>query len=231
MMEDGGKHVGSALQDEGNVTARQDGHKGTDDVFRNGVPGYGGLMRYGVMTAENPDPAALPGQENAALLDGLKKTLTGGHLLWEERSAFLNGKSARALFVFNARLDTLRYYALEYRQVSFIYGELKDGNIHSEYWERLDTGRQGHRKRNPYVMKDSRDERHDADGGEDRSVTGKNFVYTIPFSVFRTVGEKIDGNLSGLCESQREGALRLAMEGVGETAWNYRGLLYRGLLK
>jgi hypothetical protein len=225
------KQEGFNQIDERSMSAKIRDHKNAVNMFKRGVPGYNGLMRYGVITAENPDSKPLSSQENNKLLDDLKKALKSGHCLWEEQTGCFNDNIEHSLFVFNAQLSMLKYYAGKYQQTSFIYGELIDGKIHSEYWEKQDPTQPYHKKTNPYVMKDSCDKWHDASDETDYSIIGKDFKYTIPFSIFNTIEETINENLSRLDEDQREGALMLAMECIGENAWNYRGLIYRGLLK
>lgn len=213
--------------DERSLSAKIRDRNNAINLFKRGTTGYNGIRHFGVITAENPDSMELPKQENTKLLNELKKSLKSGHYIWEEQIGHFGGNVEHSLFVFNISINVLAYYSGKYQQTSFIYGELIDGKIHSEYWEKQDITLPYNPKTNPYIKKDSCDEWYDASNEEDYSILGKNFKYTIPFSIFGNVEEQISKNLSDLNESQKNGILN----GIGQNAWNYRGIIYKGLLK
>lgn len=217
--------------DERSLSAKIRDRNNAINMFKRGVAGYNGIRHYGVITAENPDSTPISRQENTKLLGQLKKSLKDAHYVWEDQIGHFGGNDEHSLFVFNAPLNVLMYYSGKYQQTSFIYGELIDGKVHSEYWEKQDVNQPYNPKTNPYIKKDACDDWYDASNEEDYSIIGKNFKYTIPFSIFSSIEEQISKNLSSLNESQKKGALRIAMNGVGANGWRYRGMVYKGLLK
>lgn len=216
---------------ERSINAKIRDRKNAINTIKKGKAGYRGISHFGVLTAENPDSMELPRKENSKLLNQLKKSLKTAHYIWEEQIGHFGGNDEHSLFIFNASVQVLSYFSGKYQQTSFIYGELKDGKIHSEYWEKQDITLPYDAKKNPYVRKDACDEWHDASNDENYSVIGKNFKYTIPFSIFNDIEEQIETNLSMLNENEKKGALNIAMNGVGSNAWNYRGFVYKNLLK
>lgn len=201
------------------------------NVFKKGRGGYNGISHFGVLTSENPNSMELPRKENGKLLSDLKKSLKSAHYIWQDQIGHFGGNDEHSLFVFNISVNVLAYYSGRYEQTSFIYGKLIDGEVHSEYWEKQNVGEPYNPKTNPYIMKDSCNEWVDASSDEDYSVIGNSFKYTIPFSIFGGVNETINQNLMTLDEENRNGALNIALNGVGNNAWNYRGIIYKNLLK
>ena len=66
-------------------------------------------------------------------------------------------------------------------------------------------------------------------GFDDQSVIGVRFEYAVPFSLFPAISEYIHKNISTLDAHSRTGAMNIALYGIGENAWRYRGLAYRGI--
>ncbi len=211
------------------IINRQRNIKNAQNVFVKNKSGYNGITHFGVITAENPDSEQASASDNKKYQYLLAKSLKSAHYIWVWQKEHFGGNDEHSMFVFNISVDALAYYSGKYQQTSFIYGELRENCVHSEYWEKQDSTQPYHPKFNPYVKKDECDEWIDASNEEDYSVIGKRFKYTIPFSIFSDLSESIINNLNTLNENDRRGALNIGLNGIGSNGWRYRGLLYKGI--
>lgn len=66
-------------------------------------------------------------------------------------------------------------------------------------------------------------------GSEDQTVMGECFEYVVPFSLFPAISESMLKNITTLDKHSRVGTINIALYGIGENAWCYRGLVYRGI--
>ncbi len=192
-------------------------------------PGGGCITRFGVIATDCP-------AVNHALIDfddmcqsPLAKSLESGHYVWAGQMARLGGKAAYSMFVFNISIQTIEYYCRKFRLPAFIYGELRDGNVHSEYWEKVDVAKALCARIKSYRRKEMGDVTIASAGSEDQTVMGECFEYVVPFSLFPAISESMLKNISTLDEHSRAGAMNIALCGVGENAWRYRGLVYHGI--
>lgn len=199
------------------------------NVFLKGKSGYNGITHFGVITAENPDSMQVARSDNKSYQSMLSKDLKSGHYIWVWQKGHFGGNDEHSMFVFNISRDALAYYSGKYQQTSFIYAELRNSSVHSEYWEKQDTSMPYNPKTNPYVRKDENDQWVDASNEDDYSIIGKQFKYTIPFSIFSNISESIIRNINTLDECNRKGAMNIALNGVGQNGWRYRGLAYKGI--
>lgn len=71
----------------------------------------------------------------------LAKSLGSGHYVWIGEQASLGGKTAYSMFVLNISVWAIAYYCHKFRLPAFIYGELRGGSVHSEYWEKVDVSK------------------------------------------------------------------------------------------
>lgn len=133
------------------------------------------------------------------------------------------------MFVFNISIQAIAYYCRKFRLPAFIYGELSEGNVHSEYWEKVDVAKALCARIKSYRRKEMGDVTIASAGSEDQTVMGECFEYVVPFSLFPAISESMLKNISTLDEHSRAGAMNIALCGVGENAWRYRGLVYRGV--
>lgn len=211
------------------INAYQRNVKNAQNVFLKNKSGYNGITHFGIITAENPDSMQAPRADNKASQSRLSKDLKSAHYIWVWQRGHFGGNDEHSMLVFNISKDALAYYSGKYQQTSFIYAELRDDYVHSEYWEKKDTAMPYNPKTNPYLKKDDSDQWVDASGDDDYSVIGKMFRYTIPFKIFSDVSESITRNINTLEECNRAGALNLALNGIGQNGWRYRGLAYKGI--
>lgn len=220
----------SKVLDEFTTHQRIRNIKNAQNVYAKGASGYNGIKCFGVMTAENPDSTEAPRQQNKSFQQSLARELKSSNYVWVWQRGHFGGNDEHSMFIFNISAKALAYYSGKYQQTSFIYGELRDGVVHSEYWEKSDINEPYNPKTNPYVKKDESDTYVDASDFDDYSIIGKRFKYQIPFSIFQEVSESVCNNLSVLDEGNRKGAMRIAIEGVGQNAWRYRGLMNKGIV-
>ncbi len=192
-------------------------------------PGGGCITRFGVIAADCPEAVSASFDFGDMCQSPLARSLESGHYVWAGQRARIGGKTAYLMFVFNIPIQAIAYYRSKFRLSAFIYGELCDGNIHSEYWEKVDATKPLRTKINPYQKKEWGDVIITSVGSEDQTVMGECFEYAVPFSLFPAISDSILRNISTLDEHSRAGAMNIALYGVGENAWCYRGLAYRGI--
>jgi hypothetical protein len=175
-----------------------------ENAFKKGKRGLNAIKTIVVFTSENPDGQEMSSQFNKKARNSLLSTLKqGGYACVPAVGQFGNNKE-RPYAVFNMSLGTAKNFNGRYQQKSFIYSQLNDdGSIHSEYWEKEDTEKPYNKHHNDYIMKDQCDEWDMSDAEDMFTVVGKNFKYSIPFSIFADTYEAISNNASALVEQER----------------------------
>ena len=189
----------------------------------------GCITRFGVIAADCLEAVSASIDFDNMCQSPLARSLGSGHYVWAGQRARIGGQAAYSMFVFNISVQAIAYYCRKFRLPAFIYGELCDGHIHSEYWEKVDATKPLRTTINQYQKKKWGDAVITSLGSEDQPVVGECFEYVVPFSLFPAISESILRNISTLDEYNRTGAMNIALYGVGENAWRYRGLAYRGV--
>lgn len=201
-----------------------------ESLAKNVDPSGGCITRFGVIAGDCPETVPDSIDFDKMCQSHLARGLGSGHYVWAGQRARLGRKVAYSMFVFNISIQAIAYYCRKFRLPAFIYGEICDGNIHSEYWEQVDAATKALCVRDDsYWKKEFGNVMIGSAGSEDQTVTGECFEYAVPFSLFPAISESILMNISTLDEHSRAGAMNIALYGVGENAWRYRGLAYRGI--
>ena len=190
---------------------------------------YNCVTHFGVIAADCPEATLASSDLDNQCRSSLAKSLGSGHYVWVGEQARLGGKTAYSMFVLNISVGAVASYCRKFRLPAFIYGELRGGHIHSEYWEKADATKSLCAKVNPYLKKELGDVMIPTAEPNDQSVIGERFEYIVPFSLFPAISESIIRNISTLDVRSRTGAMNIALYGFGENAWRYRGLAYRGI--
>jgi len=192
-------------------------------------PGGGSITRFGVIAADCPEAVSASIDFENMCQSPLAKSLESGHYVWAGQMARFGGKTAYSMFVFNISVQAIAYYCRKFRLPAFIYGELCDWNVHSEYWVKVDAAKALCARIKSYRRKEMGDVTIASAGSEDQTVMGECFEYVVPFSLFPAISESMLKNISTLDEHSRAGAMNIAIFGTGENAWCYRGLVYHGI--
>ena len=195
----------------------------------NNNPDYKCITRFGVIATDWLETKLLSSDLDHQCRSSLAKSLGSGHYVWVGEQARLGGKTAYSMFVLNISVRAVAYYCRKFQLPAFIYGEFRDGHIHSEYWEKADVTKPLSARVNQYQKKEEMDAMITSAGFDDQSVIGERFEYAVPFSLFPAISEYIHKNISTLDAHSRTGAMNIALYGIGENAWRYRGLVYRGI--
>jgi hypothetical protein len=132
-------------------------------------------------------------------------------------------------------LKTAKYFCGKYQQTSFVWSELTDNGIYSEYWEKNDDNSPYHPQYNDYVIKETCDTWTDKSYADDGfTIIGKKFKYSIPFSIFENVNQTFGENIKHIIESEQKRSnvllsedkiIDFAMNGVGHTPFLYRKVI------
>ena len=151
------------------------------------------------------------------------------------------GNTEHPYAVFNMSVDTAKILCGRYQQTSFVFSKLKDGIIHSEYYEKKYPELKYNKRTNNYIKKDECDTWDDMSDANDKfTVIGKKFKYSIPFEMFNTVNEGICENLNRLESFQRkygndsittEEVLDFTINRVGYTPYLWRKAVTKGFYK
>lgn len=187
------------------------------------------ITRFGVIAVDCPEAVSASIDFDNMCQSPLAKSIESGHYVWAGQMARFGGKAAFSMFVFNISVQAIAYYCRTFRLPAFIYGELSDGNVHSEYWEKMDDAKALCARIKPYRKKEMGEAKIVSVGSEDQTIMGECFEYVVPFSLFPVISESILMNISTLDEHNRVGAMNIALYGIGENAWRYRGLVYRSV--
>ena len=198
------------------------------DVFKKGEGGYNNIKTFGIVTAENADSQEQPRSVNKKNMKNISDTLKSAHYAFVRQKGHFGGNDEWSYYIFNINLNTLAYYAGMYEQTSFIFSEIKDNEVISHYYEKQDKKAPYNKKGNPYILKDTANGYIDATDAENYSEIGGKFRYSIPFSIFKSVNEKIEENLSFINED-KEFAIDFGMNRVGMPPMFMRQRIYKGL--
>lgn len=158
------------------------------------------IKTIAIMSPENPMGRATSKEENDKLYDGFKKTLKLGHVHYMEIKG-MYGQKERSFMIMNMPFENIKEWAKNYNQESFIFINVNDDKIHSEYWQKPDKG--------DYEKLTEADGYIDAENATDFfSTLTRKFKFTIPF-VFdsynvknenefqRLLSESLDMSFSG----------------------------------
>lgn len=216
-------------RNEISINAKRSNEKNAINTFKKGVAGYNGIRTFGIVSAEIPNSIEAPRQINKKLTKTFAKSLSDAHYAFVKQRGHFGGSNELSYFIFNIKLDTLKYYAGLHEQTSFFYCYLEDGKVISEYWQKAHNGEPYDKKTNPYVMLEKTDNWVDASNEEQYSIIGNRCKYTIPLKIFENVNNIIKTNSKKFINEDFESVMQMANECIGENAWNYRNKLYKGL--
>lgn len=211
------------------ISAKRRNEKNAINTFKKGVAGYNGIRTFGIVSAENPNSIEVSKKINRRLTKTLARVLSDAHYAFVKQRGHFGGNDELSYFIFNIKLPTLKYYAGLYEQTSFFYCYMENSKVISEYWQKARNGEPYDEKSNPYVMLEKTDNWLDASSEEQYSIIGNRFKYTIPLKIFENVNNVINVNSKKFINEDFEDVLMMASDCVGETAWNYRNKLYKGL--
>ena len=141
-----------------------------------------------------------------------------------------NGNQDNIYAVFNLSLNSALYLCRHCQLTSLVWNRLNnDGAIYSRYWELNDTSAPYHKKENGFIAKQEWTTQYNAD--DDFAITGENVKYSIPFSVLKSLNDKIGKNLKQIVEQEKaRGVTTINEENLLDFAMNRTGLsshLYR----
>lgn len=221
-----------ALKDrisEASISQKKRDMKNFEKTFKNGKS-FGGIKTMAIFTSENPNSQRDSGANNKKSIKNLLSDLkTGGFKYvpaygkfgFRREGGVTNVNSEHSYVVFNISVANCVGLCKRYNQTSFIFCTLNDdGKIHSDYYEKTDNG-------DTYQVTDSEDNWNDKTGENDYyTVIGKNFKFSIPFSIFESADQKICKRLDYIVENynqkSREHLLNLAINGCGQYAYLVR---------
>ena len=217
--------VNEALS-ENSINAKKRNVNNAIDVFKKGKNGYNNIKTFGIVTAENADSQEQPRSVNN--MKNLSDSLKSAHYAFVRQKGHFGGNDEWSYYIFNISLNTLAHYAGMYEQTSFIFSEINDNEVISHYYEKQDINAPYNKKHNLYILKDTANGYIDAADAENYSEIGGKFRYSIPFSIFESVNEKIEENLS-LINEDKEFAIDFGMNGVGMSPMFMRQRIYNGV--
>lgn len=220
---------------ERSINAKERDIDNVFDFFNKSKSGANAIKTFGILSAENSDSTTENGSKNKKNTKSLKDLLRDNRIpaipqvgIW---GLGKDKTKERSYFLINVTPNLLSYCAGKYQQTSFIYGYIKDGKLYSEYWEKQDEKAPYDEKTNPYIVKDSVEGYKKRVGADTNlSIIGNKFKYSFPFSLLESSENKILDNLKCLNEDINGGAYRIATKGCGQSAYLYKGAIYRGLL-
>lgn len=161
--------------------------------------GLNAIRNIAVFTAENPDSQEMPRQFNKNINKTLKNALKDAQYTIIPCRGVFYGNKERPFAVVNISKETASFYCGQFQQTSFVYSEFNNGKVYSEYWEKSDDHAPYDKKNNPYVCKDTCDTWIDQTNADDGyTIVGNKFKYSIPFSIFNEVNERIIKNIRKL---------------------------------
>ncbi len=207
---------------EASINAKKRNVDNIRGAFEKGKGGYNAIKTFAVFTAENPDSQdagrARNRRFNKSLIGDLKN---GGYIVVPAKGKF--GNLEHSFMVLNIDLGTCKYLCGKYQQTSFVYHVLENGRVLSQYWEKADTNAPYHPESNDYVKKDSEVKYVDESDADDfytsvGSNLGKEFKYSIPFSIFNEMNEKINENLKLIIENRVKNGFKDTAEDIFEYA-------------
>lgn len=216
---------------EASINAKKRNVRNAIDVYKRIKSGFNGVKTFGVLTSENPDSMKISNRDNKKNLKALSNYLKSANYIFVKQKGYFAGNVENSYFIFNIGLDTLKYYAGLFEQTSFIYGEMKNEEVISYYYEKSEIDKSYSKRLNPYIEKDKVVSYVDAADSLDYSIIGKDFKYRLPFSIFESVSDKIYDNLNENMDVQEMNKIiDLSINGVGQTPYNYRKKMYSDML-
>ena len=205
------------------------------DVFTKQRSGYNSIKSFGIVSAENADSIERSRNVDKKQMTSLADSLKSAHYGFVKQKGHFGGNDEYSYFVFNIRLETLMYYAGQYEQTSFFFVRLIDADdgkqVESSYYEKSDKAAPYDKTNNPYVLIERTTEWLGQRDSSDYSELGGRFKYIIPLKCFEEVNAQIEQNKKLFEEKDRETIIDFTMNRVGQTPWNYRGKLYKGLME
>lgn len=216
---------------EASINAKKRNIRNAIDVYKKGRSGFNGVKTFGVLTSENPDSMKISNRDNKKNLKVLSNYLKSANYIFVKQKGYFAGNVENSYFIFNIGLETLKYYAGLFEQTSFIYGELKNEEVISYYYEKKEIDKSFSKRFNPYIEKDKVVSFVDATDSLDYSIIGKDFKYRLPFSIFESVSENIYNKFNeSMSIQEMNSIIDLTINGVGETPHNYRKKIYSDML-
>lgn len=216
------KEIIEEVVNEVSINAKKRNIDNIRGAFEKGKSGYNAIKTFAVFTAENPDSqyagAANNRRFNKSLVADLKN---GGYIVVPAKGKF--GNTEHSFMVLNIDLDTCKYLCGKYQQTSFVYHILENGQVISEYWEKADTNAPYHPQSNDYVKKDSEVKYTDKSNADDFYTSvggnvGREFKYSIPFSIFNEMNERINENLQMIVEGRAKNGFKDTIEEIFDYA-------------
>ena len=148
-----------------------------------------------------------------------------------------NGNQDNLYAVFNLSLNSALYLCRHCQLTSLVWNRLNsDGSIYSRYWELNDSSAPYHKKENGFIAKQEWTTQYNAD--DDFAITGENVKYSIPFSVLKSLNDKIGKNLKQIVEQEKargvttineDNLLDFAMNRTGLSSHLYRKAIYNNI--
>lgn len=220
------------------ISQKKRNNKDVERFFKKGKGGFNNIKSIVVLTAENPDSKELPRTQNSKLNKSLLQAIKMGGYKYVPAIGQFYGNPEHPYAIFNMSLDTAKILCGRYQQTSFVWSELTDGEIHSEYWEKQDVSAPYNQHENDYIMKDDCETWMDQSDAEDGfTIIGKKFKYSIPFSIFESLNYTFGKNLQNIVEQERRRGNRtiteskildFAINRVGQSPMLYRKAIIRG---
>lgn len=214
---------------EDSISQKKRDMKNFEKSFRGGKS-FGGIKTMAIFTSENPNSQRDSGENNKKSLNNLLSDLKTGDFNFVpaygrfgiyDDNGVKKVESEHSYVVFNISIANCKGYCSQYQQSAFIYCTVSDdGKIHSDYYQLTKDGK-------TYEVIDSSDTWNDMAGEKDYyTLVGKNFKFSIPFSIFESVDQKICKRLDYIVENynqkSREHLLNLAINGCGQHAYLVR---------
>ena len=191
---------------EASINAKKRNVDNVKNAFEKGKPGYNAIKTFAVFTAENPDSRETDKKQNRNLNKNLYRNLkNGGYVIIPAQGKFENVE--HPFMVLNISLGTCKFLCGKYQQTSFVFHKLDGGQLTSEYWEKQDTNMPYNPESNDYVMKDKDTRYIDQSDADDYYTSigkniGREFKYSIPFSIFNEVNQRLNANLDRIIEER-----------------------------
>lgn len=204
--------------DEASINAKKRNVDNVKSALKYGKGGgYNAIKTFAVFTAENPDSQEATDKYNRKVNKSLAKALKdNGYVCLPAKGKFgetpLSANIEHPFIVLNISLESCKAFCGYYQQTSFIYHKLEDGKFIAQYWEKEDTEEPYNKKSNDYVLKDEEEnivdnfnmDSDDMNYTEIGSGVGKNYRYSIPFSIFNEVNQHINENLERMVAYRKE---------------------------
>lgn len=223
---------------EASINAKKRNNNNVKNALTKGRHGYNAIKSFAILTAQNSDSQQQSAKDNKtanhSLLDDLKR---GNYIVIPTQGKFEQLENSYC--VINISLNAVKHYSGRYQQTSFIYTTIDDDmSIKNHYFEKADITKPYKKSTNDYVCKDSTSECKDMSDANDYYTKLGGFKFSIPFSIFESINEKIINNLIGMqINESKEGQemhwnrlLNWSTKRVGQSPHLYRKRLYKGII-